>query len=165
MTRFTRIPLLIGSCVPLLACGGGQSEPEPVDTEAFVEHGGTIYAVAGCANCHGELGNEPTLEGAPSLEVFVSRFGLDNDDDLQNAIELLASGRLHDPELETNPPFDGFEEVILAARIYEELIEGDGHDNVFVDFGLHDPMPEWGTVLSDRDIEALMAYLLVLGSR
>lgn len=164
MSRFTRLSFILALGTPLLACGGGQTETEPVDTEAFVEHGGTIYAVAGCANCHGELGEEPTLEGAPSLEVFVSRFGLQDEEDLDAAVELLASGRLHDPDLATEPPFDGFEEVVLAARIYEELIQGDGHDNVFVEFGLHEPMPQWGTVLSDHDIEALMAYLLVLGS-
>ncbi len=164
MTAFSRVLALAALSVPLGACGGGQTDEEPVDTEAFVEHGGTIYAVAGCANCHGELGDEPTLEGAPSLEVFVSRFGLDDEAELDAVITLLASGRLHDPELETDPPFDGFGEVVLAARVYEELISGDGHDNVFVEFGLHEPMPQWGTVLSDRDIEALMAYLLVLGS-
>jgi mono/diheme cytochrome c family protein len=136
-----------------------------VETEALVEHGGTIYAVAGCANCHGALGDEPTLEGAPSLEIFVSRFGLHDQADLDTAVDLLASGRLHDPELASAPPFEGYEEVGLAARIYEELIQGDGHDNVFVELGLHEPMPQWGAVLSDHDIEALMAYLLVIGSR
>ncbi len=164
MLRLAQLPICLALCAPLIACGAPQSEAEPVDTAGFVERGAEVYAAAGCVSCHGDMGEEPTLEGAPSLEVFVSRFGLESQADLDAAVELLASGRLHDPDLETSPPFDGFEQVTLAARVYEDLIAGDGHDGVFVQFELREPMPQWGETLSDRDIEALMAYLLVRGS-
>lgn len=153
-----------------LGCGGGQSDDELPEGEAepravmsvedLVARGEAVYSEAGCADCHGAVGAESTLEGAPSLDVFVDRFGFESDEARAGALQWLADDLLHDFSHDYDAAFAGFGQFIIAARIYEDLISGDGHTTIFAHVELAEPMPAWGEVYSDRDIEALMAYLI-----
>ena len=147
----------------LAACGGASPTPDaPESTEAFLEHGAAIYEVAGCGGCHGSAdGSTLPTEGWPSLHSFVSRFGL-TVDTRGTAIDWIHTGALHDRSRDSSLPFEGFEQFVITARLYEGLVAGGGHDGLFEHMRFEEPMPAWGETLSQRDIDAVLAYLISL---
>lgn len=150
----------------LLACGGATTDDVTTagGDAAFVAHGATVYAEAGCASCHGAATGEggAVLEGAPTFDTFVARFGL-SADARPEAIALLASGTVHDTSHDDEHPFEGFEQFVLTTRLYGELIAGDDHSGFLARMELGGEMPEWGDTLTQRDIDAVMAFLIDAG--
>lgn len=162
MSRFAPVSLLL-SLGLLAACGGAGSAPESdLEMDAFVAHGEAIYEVAGCVSCHGAPGDAAPADDMPSLDPFVARFGLDAETRAP-AMEWILSGAVHDQSRDDERPFVGFEQFVITTRLYEELITGGGHDGPFERMELADPMPAWGDTLSQRDVDAVLAYLIAVG--
>lgn len=169
MTR--TLVLVLAVTVPTLtACGGGRSAEAPataqaeqeMDRAAFVEHGAAVYQVSGCAACHGTAdGSTPAQEGTPPLVGFVDRFGLD-DATREPAIEWIRSGAVHDQRRDIDGPFPGFDQFLIAARLYTTLIAGENHLGFLEHMRLEEPMPHWAATLSQRDLDAVLAYLIAL---
>lgn len=144
-----------------VGCGGGLPAPDEDSIARLVDHGRVVYANADCASCHGPAdGSEvPPEHDAPRLSGFVARFGL-TDAAVDPALEWIRSGALHDTSRDEERPFEGFEQFVVAARLYEDLIVGGTRHELIARIGLADPMPDWGGALSERDLDALLVYLI-----
>lgn len=145
----------------LSACGGSPEPPEvATDSEGFVQHGAAIYEVAGCVTCHGAAdGSVPPMDEMPDLTEVVARFGL-TDETRDEAIEWIYDGALHDQSRDDARPFEGFAQFLVGARLYTSMIAGEDHSGFLRHAALEDPMPRWSDTLTQRDIEAVVAYLI-----
>lgn len=88
--------------------------------------------------------------------------GLFEQYDAQQAVELLNEGADLE-KLRSDPPFDGFARFTVQVESIREVIR-EGSEATPEEPDAKDPvdMPSWRRVLSDREIDGIIAYLLTL---
>lgn len=142
---------------------------EPPESPSLVEQGEWLFRRHGCFSCHGEGGhggvrNPNYVKGTvPALDAMASEASLYYPEDIEAIISALERGdRLED--LWDEPPVPLFNVVLAKYQAVRELIRSGVPAGKLEQEGLAPPlvMPAWGQVLSDSDIDALIAYLLTL---
>lgn len=144
-------------------------EPPPPEGAAIEERGAWLFRQKGCQTCHGVQGRggiqnwNYVKETVPALDGLSSRMFLRRQKDLDKVISLLEEG-VPLEKMEDDPPFRAFPRFLAQYESVRKVVK-DGNEA-----GRKDPegpmpplsMPAWGQRLTDRDIDALLAYLLRL---
>jgi len=142
---------------------------DPPENPSLVERGEWLFQRHACFSCHGEGGhggvpNPNYVKGTvPALDTMASDASLYYPEDIEAIISVLERGaRLED--LWDDPPVPLFNVVLAKYQAVRELIRSGVPAGKLDQEGPVPPlvMPSWGQVLTDPDIDALIAYLLTL---
>lgn len=143
---------------------------EPPSPEAgVVEQGAWLFRQKGCQTCHGVEGGggvpnwNYVKETVPELKTLEKRMFLRTDKEVEAIVSLIEKG-IELETLEEAPPVRRFNVFQAQYESVRNVIRRGS------EAGRKDPngpmpplsMPAWGQRLSDRDIDALIAYLLTL---
>ena len=139
---------------------------QPVQEDMIV-WGQYLYKKNACITCHGENAqggvknfnySKATIPGHANL---AENFNLEEPEDAEAFIELLKKRTdLEQAESETDIP--QFRLVLTKYNAAKELIRKGKHGGKLDKNALAPPlnMPSWQEILSDRDIDSIIAYLL-----
>ena len=142
---------------------------DPPDSPSLVERGEWLFKRHACFTCHGEGGhggmfNPNYVKGTvPALDTMASEAGLYYPEDVEAIVSALERDIPLD-DLWDDPPVPLFNVVLAKYQAVRELIRSGVPAGRLDQEGPVPPlvMPAWGQVLSDADIDALIAYLLTL---
>jgi mono/diheme cytochrome c family protein/plastocyanin len=155
-----------------LACA--ERPPVPGDDAGLVEQGRALYAAMGCVSCHGEdaRGGFPSFnalpaERVPALDALAESIFLrrPQEAELRAVTDLLERGVALDALRE--PPVDGWGRLLRGVEGFHRTLQR-GVAAAPRDPALPAPplvMPAWQARLTDRQADALLAYLLDLYPR
>lgn len=141
--------------------------PLPPPGGSLVERGNALFHRMGCIMCHGEggRGGVPNFNYAkqtvPDLATLADRLGIYDRGDAEKAIRLLSEGQ-DLASLEDNPPFERYSRFLAQYQNVRRVIRN-GSKALANDESAPTPplnMPSWEQYLSDRDIDALIAWAL-----
>lgn len=143
--------------------------PKPA-TESLLTHGKYLFRDRGCYTCHGNQGQGGVYNpnyvnrNVPQLNTLAERMKLYWEDDVDTIITLLERGA----ELEAlavDPPIEGYYRFLAQySSIRDKIRNGSPEVQKLDSEGPQPPltMPSWEYQLTDRDIDALIVYLLSL---
>lgn len=143
-------------------------EPPPPGKAGLVERGAWLYQQRGCFLCHGEQGTggvqnrNYVKRTIPQLDTLAERLMLFDADDVRSLIQEMDRGK--DLEaLRDDPPVPRFEAVLAQYDSVRDVITKGSPAGKMHPKGPKPPldMPRNSDV-SQRDIQALVAYLLSL---
>lgn len=141
-----------------------ETPPPPAD---LVERGAHLYAANGCFGCHGARGSggveNPNAIGGwvPAVDHLDERLLLFEPEHVDWVIDRFERG-LSVTEPGQAPPFRNHHVFAAQVRMLRELILK-GNPATQLDSAAPPPplhMPPWAGRLDDRDIDALIVYLL-----
>lgn len=143
--------------------------PSPPPGATLVERGKWLFHQKGCGTCHGESGeggirNFNYVSGTvPELRNLASKMFLYFPEDVQEIVDQLESGRPLE-ELQETTSLPRFNVVLAQYNSIRDLIRGGNPAGKLDPEGPPPPleMPAWRFILSERDIDAVIAYLLTL---
>jgi mono/diheme cytochrome c family protein len=135
----------------------------------LVERGEWLFRRHACFSCHGEGGhggvsNPNYVKGTvPPLDAMASEASLYYPEDIEAIVSALERG-VPLEDLWDDPPVPLFNVVLAKYQAVRELIRSGVPAGKLDQEGPVPPlvMPAWGQLLSDSDIDALIAYLLTL---
>jgi mono/diheme cytochrome c family protein len=142
---------------------------EPPDSPGLVAQGEWLFRRHACFSCHGEGGhggvaNVNYVKGTvPALDTLSSDASLYYPEDVDAIVSALENG-IPLEDLWNDPPVPLFNVVLAKYQAVRELIRGGVPPGKLDQEGPVPPlvMPAWGQVLTDSEIDALIAYLLTL---
>lgn len=133
----------------------------------FERHGAYVYEAA-CADCHGERGRggvaNPNYEHGtvPALDELADSMGIFTRQDADTVVTMLERG-VDPASREENPPFRGYARFVAQYEsMCETIREGRTAARKDPRGPLPQEMPAWGRTLSERDIDAVIAYIIRL---
>jgi mono/diheme cytochrome c family protein len=142
--------------------------PEPPATkQTMAERGRALVAARGCFACHGQggVGGVPNVNAAahtvPLLKTLAEKMLLDGASDVTAVQALLEKGPLVE---QATPPFPAYPRFLAQYRaVRTKILEGGKPASEFPR-APRPPlaMPTWKGLVTDRDADALIAYLLTL---
>lgn len=146
------------------AMGARAAEADP--NETLVDRGKRLFA-QNCAACHGPRGrggvvNPNSLtETVPRLDRLAERLGLFEPEDAEAVVELLQEGK-DLAALREEPPFPSYGMFLAQLEAVRQLIHKGNKPGKKDPNGPEPPlqMPSWEGKLSDRDIDAVVSYLI-----
>jgi len=150
---------------PGLACPSHQ--PTLKAPSSLVEQGRALFSKTGCTACHNNDGRGGILNPnyikfvVPGLDSLAERMYLFDPEDVTTIVDLLEE----DADLgalEEDPPFRRYNRFLAQYHSVRGVIQN-GKPAGYRDSTLAAPplhMPAWHAVLEDRDIDAIIAYLL-----
>jgi mono/diheme cytochrome c family protein len=143
--------------------------PELGMSSPFVARGRQIFEKGGCASCHGAGGVEPvpnpgaTDEHVPQLNRLADRMLIGGPVEAKAAVELL--GRKSPPNTVSGRKTpEGYGQFLAQYRaVHNKIAFGSKPAEAYPGV-MRAPleMPAWHSVLSTRDIDAVIAYLITL---
>lgn len=142
------------------------------DNASLVERGEWLFRRHACFSCHGEAGhggvsNANYVKGTvPALDSMATEAGLYYPEDIEAIVNALGQETPLE-DLWDDPPVPLFNVVLPKYQAVRELIRSGVPPGKLDQEGPVPPlvMPAWGQLLSDSDIDALIAYLLTLEPR
>lgn len=142
------------------------------DNPSLVERGEWLFRRHACFSCHGEGGhggvrNANYVKGTvPALDSMASEASLYYPEDVEAIVNALEK-EIPLEDLWDDPPVPLFNVVLAKYQAVRELIRSGVPAGKLDQEGPIPPlvMPAWGQLLSDSDIDALIAYLLTLEPR
>jgi mono/diheme cytochrome c family protein len=150
-----------------LTCTHESTSPE---SKPLLARGKFLFHERGCYTCHGDQGQggvyNPNYvsQYVPQLNTLAERMKLYWEEDADTIITLLEKGA--DLEsLAADPPIDGYHRFLAQyGSIRDKIRNGSPQVQKLDREGPEPPltMPSWEYQLTDRDIDALIAYLLSL---
>jgi mono/diheme cytochrome c family protein len=157
---------------PPLSCSVCTPPPVPPPTGAsLVERGAFLYREKGCVTCHGPDGrggvaNDNSTSGTvPAHNTTAQKLLLQSREDAQAFIDIVsAAGGLEAVDAADAADLPGFAAVRARLLNAKEIIR-EGRFTVGADpRGPNPPlqMPAWQYLLTERDIDALLAYFVSL---
>jgi mono/diheme cytochrome c family protein len=143
-------------------------EPAPPEKD-LVPRGRWLFRRSGCFTCHGSKGeggvSNPNYvkKTVPALDVLAERMFLFFPEDRDVIVKALQQGT-HLQDLANDPPVPRFGAVLAAYDAVRKVIENGNPAGKLDPQGPTPPlqMRPWGQRLSERDIDALIAYLITL---
>ncbi|HVS16624.1 MAG TPA: c-type cytochrome [Thermoanaerobaculia bacterium] len=153
-----------------LACA--ERPPIPGDDAGLVEQGRALYAAMGCVSCHGEDArggfasfNALPVGSVPALDTLAESLFLrrPRDAELRAVSDLLERGVALD-SLREPPPVDDWDRLLRGVTAFNQTLRS-GVAPTRREPTLPAPplvMPAWQARLTDRQADALLAYLLDL---
>lgn len=143
-------------------------EPPPKDKD-LVARGRWLFHVNGCFTCHGPQGeggvSNPNYvkQTVPALNLIGEHMFLFFPEDRQAIVKALDQG-IPLQKLVNDPPVPRFEAVLAQYDAIRKVIEGGNPAGKLDPHGPTPPlqMRPWGQRFADKDIDALIAYLLTL---
>jgi plastocyanin len=140
----------------------------PVESaDSFNERGKSLYREKGCVACHGESGRggihntNYIKDSVPDLNGLADRMYLYDPEDAELVIGLLEDGTDLSTLLD-DPPFRRYNRFLAQYQSVSDVIRNGKpaglKDTTWVSPPMH--MPSWEAELSERDIDALIAYLI-----
>ncbi len=137
--------------------------------ENMIEWGRYLYQNKGCVTCHGKdgQGDVPNFNYAkatvPAHNTLAEKLFLEEKEDADAFIELLLK-RVDLDQMEDSRDIPQFRLVMTQYNSAKDLITKGKHCAKKDETGLEPPlqMPSWREVLTDRDIDCIIAYLLTL---
>jgi mono/diheme cytochrome c family protein len=154
---------------PSRGAGSYWLAPAPPANARLVDRGRWLFQERGCVACHGQdaKGGVPNFNyvagSVPALNALAERMMLFEPDDARAIIGALERGVALDA-LQTAPPVPRFAATLAQYHSIRDKIR-DGSPSAKLNPEGPDPplqMPAWKGRLSDREIDALVAYLLTL---
>jgi mono/diheme cytochrome c family protein len=144
-------------------------EPPPVAGATLVERGRWLFKRHGCFNCHGEGGKGGVAnfnyikDSVPALNTIASTIALDEKKDAEKIVALLENGEALKSDV-ASPPVPRWKLVYAKYDLVRQTIREGRAPGKKDAKGLTPPleMPAWGQRLSERDIDAIIAYLITL---
>jgi mono/diheme cytochrome c family protein len=129
--------------------------------------GRDLFERKGCIACHGESGRGGVSNPnyikftVPGLDSLAERMYLYGPEDVETVIDFLEE-EIDLKTLEDDPPFRRYNRFLAQYQSVSDVIRIGKPAGRRDTTGVHPPlnMPSWDAVLSDRDIDALIAYLL-----
>lgn len=144
---------------------------QPPDPKDMVQWGRYLYQAKGCTTCHGEDGRggvtnlNYTKPIMPAHDTLAEKFFLEEPEDANAFIDLLRK-RVDLNKLAETPPDDvpQFRLVLTQYNAARDLIIKGKHCAKLDKNGPEPPlqMPSWRQMLTDRDVDSIIAYLLTL---
>lgn len=144
-------------------------EPPPSRDAGLVERGKWLFHRQGCFLCHGPEGRggvpnkNYVRDTIPALNGLADRMTLSSAADVNAVVDQMKRGaRLE--ALQASPPVQRYNVFLAQYRLIGNLIRNGQAAAKKDRKGPAPPlnMPPWGQVLSDTDIDAVIAYLLTL---
>jgi mono/diheme cytochrome c family protein len=141
--------------------------PPPPRQSPLTDLGRDLFQRKGCVACHGESGRGGVPNPnyikftVPALDSLAERMYLYDPEDVETVIDLLEKNV--DPKtLEDDPPFRRYNRFLAQYQSVSDMIRVGKPAGRRDTKGVHPPlnMPSWDAVLSPRDTDALIAYLL-----
>lgn len=158
--------------------GASPGQPEPIThrpdvitppREDMLRWGKYLHQEKGCIACHG-IDGQGGIENlnyakktVPAHNTLAEKFFLEEKEDADAFLELLLE-RVDFDNMEEEPDISNFTLVLRQYKAAKELIEK-GQECGKLDAAGPEPplqMPAWRDILSDYDIEAILAYLITL---
>lgn len=142
--------------------------PKPSQDDMIV-WGEYLYRQKGCVTCHGDAGRGDIVnfnyvkDTIPAHDTLAEKLFLDEREDADAFIELLLTGAdLEEAKGETDIP--QFVIVLTQYRAAKDLIINGKYCAKLDAAGFEPPlqMPSWREMLTDRDVDSIIAYLLTL---
>lgn len=139
-------------------------------TRSLVETGREIFNKKRCFTCHGKEGTGGVYNynyvstTVPALNTIAERMKIYWEEDAEIAIKLIEKG-FDLVSLEDDPPIDNFTRFLAQHNSYREKIKNGSLIVQKKDSARPEPplvMPAWDYILSDREIDALLAYMISL---
>jgi cytochrome c oxidase subunit 2 len=168
MTDFNLSAAEVEDLVAFIRAQTHAAAPAPVQQADFVARGQSLFAARGCRACHGSGAREPAPnpgaigERVPELQSLAERMMLDGPAEARVAIGLLERGV---PALAARvpPPFPSYPRFVAQLQAVRTKIEGGGLPAPAYPGRLNPPlhMPAWRSALSAREIDAVIAYLIM----
>lgn len=152
---------------PVVSCP--HHRPGPGEAGSLAEHGRRLYESKGCVACHGAAGrggvrNPNYIKGTvPRLDMLAERMHLYEREDVETILGLME--RRADLEaLDADAPFRAYHRFLAQYHSVREVIRNGRPAGRRDTTGVVPPlsMPSWAAALSDRDVDALIAYLLTV---
>ena len=145
-------------------------EPPPPEDASLVERGGWLFRQKGCATCHGDRGRGGVTnwnyvnETVPDLNTLGEKMFLFFPEDADEVIEHLETGRPLQ-ELDATTAIRRFGAVLAQYDSVRNVIRGGNPPGKADPEGPAPPleMSSWQYLMSDRDVDAVIAYLLKQG--
>lgn len=153
---------------PVAASPTKPPDNSPLDAAAMAERGKVLFAEKACSACHGVAGsggvaNANAISGSvPALNKLAERMMLDSKEQSDKIATLLGS-RQNLTQL-ASPPFETYPRFLAQYQNIRNLMQNGGKPGR-LDPSLPDPplqMPSWRAAISDRDLDALLVYLISL---
>lgn len=137
--------------------------------EDMIQWGRYLYRKNGCATCHGTEGKggvrnfNYVKNTIPAHDTLAEKFFLEEREEAEAFIELLLN-RIDLDSLDQIPDIPQFTIVLTQYKTARDLITKGKHCAKLDSAGLVPPlhMPSWREVLSDHDVDSIIAYLLTL---
>lgn len=135
---------------------------------SIVDFGEHLYASKGCASCHGQGGlggvYNPNYinKYVPELNTLAERMKIYWEEDADVMVNIMERG-ISLKTLESNPPIENFNRFLAQYNsIRDKIREGSPNVQKLDREGPEPPlvMPSWKHVLSDNDVDAVIAYLI-----
>jgi plastocyanin/mono/diheme cytochrome c family protein len=139
----------------------------PGNALSMVERGRSLFETKGCIACHNKSGRGGIRNPnyirftVPGLDSLAERMYLYEPEDVDTVLELLQEDA-DLTALESDPPFRRYNRFLAQYQSVTDVIRN-GKPAGHRDTSLPAPplnMPSWDSVLSRRDVDALIAYLL-----
>ncbi|NOY90024.1 MAG: cytochrome c [Deltaproteobacteria bacterium] len=133
-----------------------------------VARGEYLFQHKGCFACHGQRGaggvvnTNYVLDTVPRLDEMADRLMLFEPEDAQKAIELIQAGTDLGSFDQANEPFPGYPRFVAQYGVVKQLILNGAHAAKKDPNGVEPPlqMPTWRGILSDEDVDSIIAYLI-----
>jgi hypothetical protein len=133
----------------------------------LVERGRLLFERKGCVACHGASGRGGIWNPnyikytVPGLDSLAERMYLYDPEDSEVVLTLLEDGIDLD-SVSDDPPFRRYNRFLAQYQSVRGVIRDGKPAGLRDTTGLAPPlhMPSWEAVLTDREIDALIAYLL-----
>lgn len=141
--------------------------PRDTSKMSFARRGQYIFETA-CVDCHGPGGRggvkNPNYEQdtVPALNELADSMGVFTQEDADLVIAMLKQG-VDPAKKRTNPPFRGYARFVAQYESVRQTIQK-GREAAKKNPKGRQPqdMPAWGGTLSDRDVDAVIAYVIGL---
>ncbi len=135
----------------------------------MIQRGEYLYQKNSCTSCHGKDGKggvrnlNATKETVPAHNALAEKFFLEDEESVEAFVELL-SKRVNLDEIDYHDDIPRFILVLTQYKAARALIIKGQAVAKLDKTGLEPPlqMPSWREVLSDRDVDSIIAYLLTL---
>jgi mono/diheme cytochrome c family protein len=139
----------------------------PPDPSSLIHQGRILFQRKGCIACHGESGKggirNPNYikETVPNLNLLAERIFLYEPEDAESIINLIEQD-IDPASLEDAPLFRSYNRFIAKYISVRDVIRNGNPAGRLDSTGVFPPlnMPSWEAILSDREIDALIVYLL-----
>jgi plastocyanin len=149
-----------------VACTHDYQEPSKQDMVAW---GRYLYHRNGCITCHGDQAKGGVVNinyvkhEVPALDTLADKLWLRKKKDAETFVKMLKD-RVNFKKLDEQPDIPLFNLVLTQYYAAKKLIQDGAHCAKADANGPEPPlqMPSWGALLTDRDVDAVIAYFITL---
>jgi len=155
----------LAAASPSAPCNHAQAQGAP--PSALVDRGAFLFATMGCETCHGPRGSGGVVnfnylkDTVPQNNLIAERMQLFEREDVDTVIALIDQ-QADLSKLEEDPPFRTYARFLAQYQAVRELIRNGNPAGKKDPLGPQPPlnMPSWRYQLTERDIDALISFLL-----